>query len=105
VKTVVKSLAKLLYRLDMSNLFSRPLFFLSFYCLADTIEAYLMRNSDGSYSCNGCGYSSTNKTDVSRHVESHHMALQYPCKVCDQVLKTRRCLTNHMRSRHYKARQ
>ena len=39
------------------------------------------------FSCNVCGYNSSNKGHVNEHVEKHIEGLEYPCNICTKVLR------------------
>jgi len=59
------------------------------------VLTYIKKEVKGQRSCRVCGYSSHLLGDVKRHVESKHMAPQYPCHSCGKLLKTRRTLMRH----------
>lgn len=67
----------------------------------DSVAAFLMRSGKGSSTwCKACGYSGHNLQDVVRHVEAKHLNLEYRCKFCDLVTRTRLNLTRHLKRNH-----
>ena len=66
-------------------------------------EMYVIRNNtDGMHYCNLCNYSARLRPDVTRHIESRHLALEYTCRFCNsnKVFKTKRSYQNHLRNYH-----
>ena len=53
----------------------------------ETIEEHLDRG-DGEYYCKVCNYRSSNKTKVTRHIETHIVGLSYSCSICHKTLRS-----------------
>ena len=60
----------------------------------DIIRKNLVKE-DGCYRCNVCDFSRKDKTDVTRHIETHIEGLSYSCSVCHKTFRSRNSLQNH----------
>ena len=66
-------------------------------------ESY-SKNSDGSYVCHHCAYtitSSRNMTHMKDHVETHFEGLEFPCTLCETILRSRNSLRHHIKRQHH----
>ena len=66
------------------------------------IDSMMKRVTDENYKfkCNVCQKTSTDKTVMSRHVETHIKGLAYPCKECTKVFRTSNSLYQHANKLH-----
>ena len=63
-------------------------------------ESYF-KGSDGSYVCHHCAKSSKFITNIKEHVETHFEGLEFPCTLCDTILRKRNSLRHHIKRQHY----
>jgi len=65
----------------------------------DQLDLFIEENRSKigpNWSCNICGQSSINKSDVSKHIESKHVTLPpLSCQLCHRNFKTRESLRKH----------
>ena len=62
---------------------------------------YMVKSrADGMFYCKLCEYVAKLKLDVTRHIESRHLDLEYTCYYCHKVVKTKRSYQMHMRRNH-----
>ena len=54
----------------------------------------------GSWQCNYCDYQSKIKCNMQQHIESHHVAVQYQCSLCDTVCPSKNALAKHKARKH-----
>ena len=68
------------------------------------VEGYLnesmQKNSNGSWECLSCGYSSRQKHHVKNHIESKHINLQYSCQYCSKTCPSSHALEMHIHRNH-----
>ena len=57
-------------------------------------------NENYKFKCNACQKTSTDKTVMSRHVETHIKGLSYLCKECEKVFRTSNSLYQHANKLH-----
>ena len=50
--------------------------------------------------CSECGKTSSDKSNLSKHIKSQHQGIVYPCNVCDYKAKQTTHLKGHMKSKH-----
>ena len=55
----------------------------------------ILKNNDGSQQCKVCSKVSTNKSNMSKHVELHLTGISYDCKDCGKSFKNRSALYYH----------
>ena len=68
------------------------------YCsvLDDLIESMLTRNSNQSYNCGSCSYTSIRKSHVKAHIEAKHIQTTgFSCLLCGKLCNTRNALMIH----------
>ena len=63
-------------------------------------ESYF-RGSDGSYVCHHCAKSTKVLTNIKEHVETHFEGLEFPCTLCDTILRSRASFRVHIKTQHY----
>ena len=60
------------------------------------IESMIERRIDGKY-CRNCGYTSNHTSHMKEHVEKHIEGLEYPCTLCNKVLRSSLAFREHKR--------
>ena len=61
-----------------------------------TIESMLEKRVDG-YSCTNCDYFSKQKTHMKEHAEKHIEGLEYPCNLCNKIMRSSHSFRDHKR--------
>ena len=56
---------------------------------------------EGVYTCRNCGKTARDKTELTRHIETHIEGLEYSCSRCNKTCRSRVALSMHM-SRYHK---
>ena len=62
----------------------------------EKIEAMMEKQVDG-YHCTRCGYTSKNPGHLREHVEKHIEGLEYPCNICNRILRSSHSFREHIR--------
>ena len=65
----------------------------------ETIKQNLLRE-DGVYHCKICSFNKRDKTDVTRHIETHIDGLSYSCSVYLKTFRSRNSLNSHKSNYH-----
>ena len=60
----------------------------------------MIEKIDGGHKCTSCGYTSKFRSAVKTHIESHLEGLEFKCKICDKVYKTKKSFHAHNSSYH-----
>ena len=60
------------------------------------IESMIEKRIDGKY-CTNCGYTSNHTSHMKEHVEKHIEGLEYPCTLCNKVLRSSLSFREHKR--------
>ena len=60
----------------------------------------LQRSSDGSFACDQCAATFTNRGRLNRHFQSIHEGVKYACHQCDYRATQQASLTRHIKSMH-----
>ena len=60
----------------------------------------MLQRSDGIFSCNVCGKSGKDLSNMKRHTETHIDGISYPCTVCDKTFKSKNSFRVHNYSLH-----
>ena len=69
----------------------------------EQIEQNIIKNSDGTYSCQFCGKYSGRKIDHCRnHIETHLEGLSFNCPMCEKTFRSRPSLAKHKSRDHTK---
>ena len=67
----------------------------------EQIEQNIIKNLDGTYSCQICGKNSgKGKTHIKNHIETHLEGLCFNCPMCEKTFRSRHSLTMHKRRNH-----
>ena len=64
------------------------------------IESMIEKRIDGIYCCTNCGYTSKNQGHMREHVEKHIDGLEYPCNVCNKIMRSSSSLRMHKTQMH-----
>ena len=64
------------------------------------IESMIEKQADG-YFCNNCGYISKNPGHMREHVEKHIEGLEYPCNLCNKIMRSSHSFRDHKRKCKY----
>ena len=62
----------------------------------EKIESMMEKQVDG-YHCTRCGYRSKNSGHLREHVEKHIEGLEYPCNICNRILRSSHSFREHKR--------
>ena len=54
----------------------------------------------GRFICNICSKTSYKKTDMTNHIEAHHLNHEYPCDICGRILRTKAARSVHIKQKH-----
>ena len=60
------------------------------------IESMIEQRIDGKY-CTNCGYTSKNFGHMKEHVEKHIEGLEYPCNICNKIMRSSHLFREHTR--------
>ena len=60
------------------------------------IESMIEKRTDG-YSCNNCGYTTKKLGHMREHVEKHIEGLEYPCTLCNKIMRSSHSFRDHRR--------
>ena len=67
----------------------------------EQIEQNIVRNSDGSLSCNICGKNSGKRlSNMKTHIETHFEGLSFNCPMCEKTCRSRHALASHKTAYH-----
>ena len=66
----------------------------------EQIEQYVVKNSDGSYSCQFCTKSSVTAQHMRNHIETHIEGLSFKCPMCEKTFRSRPSLGMHKNKFH-----
>ena len=66
----------------------------------EQIGQYVVKNSDGTYSCQFCGKNSVTAQQTRNHVETHIEGLSFKCPMCEKTFRTRPSLGMHKKRSH-----
>ena len=69
--------------------------------LDQKVEESYSKDSNGLFSCHHCGKSTVRKSNIKEHVETHFEGLEFPCTLCDTILRKRNSLRHHIKRQHY----
>ena len=58
------------------------------------IESMIERR-EGGYNCTNCGYTTKNLFNMREHVEKHIEGLEYPCNLCNKIMRSCQSFRNH----------
>ena len=63
---------------------------------------YIVKDGPGSHSCSLCGKTSSDRSNLRKHVENIHFpgAFSYTCKYCNETQPTRNLLNLHISKLH-----
>ena len=65
------------------------------------IEQNIIKNLDGTYSCNMCGKNSgRNMGHCKNHIETHLEGLSFTCPLCEKTFRSRPSLAMHKSTKH-----
>merc|ERR1719342_2028628 len=73
--------------------------------LAAKIKEKIEKLSNDCYKCLVCGFNSNYKQSIVGHAETHIEGLEYTCKYCKKIVKTRNHLSNHISTNHREERK
>ena len=51
----------------------------------------------GGYNCTKCGYTTRKRSNMIEHVEKHVEGLEYPCNICNKIMKSSHSFRDHIR--------
>ena len=69
----------------------------------EQIQQNIVKNMDGTYSCNLCGKNSGRQVGHCRnHIETHLEGLSFNCPVCEKTFRSRNSLAMHKSTKHRK---
>ena len=60
----------------------------------------LFKKIDGIWSCLACAYTSTDRSNTRKHVETHLQGLCYSCTLCNKEFRSKDSLSNHKYVKH-----
>ena len=60
------------------------------------IESMIEQRIDGKY-CTNCGHTSKNFGFMKEHVEKHIEGLEYPCNICNKIMRSSNSFREHTR--------
>ena len=60
------------------------------------IESMIEKRADG-YCCNNCGYTTKKLTHMREHIEKHIDGLEYPCSLCNKIMRSSHSFRDHNR--------
>ena len=60
------------------------------------IESMIEQRIDGKY-CTNCGYTSKKFGHMKEHVEKHIEGLEYPCNICNKIMRSSHLFREHTR--------
>ena len=66
----------------------------------EQIEQNIIKNLDGSYSCNICGKTSGKISHAKNHIETHLEGLSFNCPMCEKTFRSRNTLCWHKSTKH-----
>ena len=66
----------------------------------EQVEQSIVKNWDGTYSCNICGKIMKHKSDMKRHIETHLEGLSFNCPMCEKTFRSRLSLAMHKTRSH-----
>ena len=67
----------------------------------EKIEESMIKNLDGTYSCQICGKNSgKNIYNCRNHIETHLEGLSFNCPMCEKTFRSRKSLSNHKFIKH-----
>ena len=58
------------------------------------------KNSDGTYLCNDCEFTTHNQSTMHYHMKKHVGSLEHECKECEMKFSQKSQLNLHIKSRH-----
>ena len=67
------------------------------------IDSMMKRIKDGTnnrYKCTRCGKRARDRTDMSKHIETHLEGLSYPCDQCGKISRSSHALRYHIYTYH-----
>ena len=69
--------------------------------LNEKIEQHIVKNLDGTYSCQICEKNSGRKKDhIKNHIETHIEGLSFNCPMCEKTFRSRPSLAMHKNKNH-----
>ena len=60
------------------------------------IESMIEKQANG-YCCNNCGYTTKKLDHMREHVEKHIEGLEYPCNLCNKIMRSSHSFRDHKR--------
>jgi len=66
----------------------------------EKISEHLTQDDDKQYRCTLCGKRAKQKIQIQYHIETHMDGLQFSCKLCDKIFRSRNVMAHH-KSRYH----